>query len=119
MGARVCRRYFQTAEVFSARRARRLGLLSEAVTEDELDSTIDDLISNITKNGPQAVSQSKSLVQWVASQPINNDLLTATSKLIAHVRTSEEGQEGLGAFLEKRSANWIEQKTNPEAGVEK
>jgi methylglutaconyl-CoA hydratase len=119
MGARVCRRYFQTAEVFSARRARRLGLLSEAVTEDELDSTIDDLISNITKNGPQAVSQSKALVQWVASQPINNDLLTATSKLIAHVRTSEEGQEGLGAFLEKRSANWIEQNTNPEAGVEK
>jgi len=119
MGARVCRRYFQTAEVFSARRARRLGLLSEAVTEDELDSTIDDLITNVMKNGPQAVSQSKALVQWVASQPINNDLLAATSKLIAHVRTSEEGQEGLGAFLEKRSANWIKPKTVREAGVEK
>ena len=50
MGARVCRRYFQTAEVFSARRARRLGLLSEAVTEDELDSTIDDIVTQILKN---------------------------------------------------------------------
>lgn len=108
MGARVCRRYFQTAEVFSARRARRLGLLSESVTEDELDRTIDDIINNIIKNGPHAVAQAKALVQWVASKPINEDLLKQTSKCIAQVRTSEEGQEGLGAFLEKRNAAWVQ-----------
>lgn len=108
MGTRVCRRYFQTAEVFSARRARRLGLLSESVTEDALDSTIDDIIRCIVKNGPDAVAQSKALVQWVASQPINNDLLPETSKLIAQVRTSQEGQEGLSAFLEKRKAAWLD-----------
>ncbi|MCB4436544.1 enoyl-CoA hydratase/isomerase family protein [Alteromonas sp. McT4-15] len=119
MGARVCRRYFQTAEVFSARRARRLGLLSESVTEDELDSTIDGIISGIVKNGPHAVAQSKALVQWVASQPINDALLGETSKLIAQVRTSEEGQEGLGAFLEKRSAAWIKPAAQDNAGLEK
>ncbi|AXT40681.1 enoyl-CoA hydratase/isomerase family protein [Alteromonas sp. BL110] len=108
MGARVCRRYFQTAEVFSARRARRLGLLSESVTEDELDSTIDDILSNILKNGPQAVAKAKDLVQWVSTQEIDDALLIKTSKLIAQVRTSDEGQEGLSAFLEKRSASWVE-----------
>ena len=108
IGARVCRRYFQTAEVFSARRARRLGLLSESVTEDELDSTIDDIVSNILKNGPQAVAKAKDLVQWVSTQEIDDVLLTQTSKLIAQVRTSDEGQEGLTAFLEKRSASWVE-----------
>ena len=112
MGARVCRRYFQTAEVFSARRARRLGLLSESVTEDELDSTIDNILSNILKNGPQAVAKAKDLVQWVSTQEINDALLTKTSKLIAQVRTSEEGQEGLSAFFEKRSASWVEVKND-------
>lgn len=112
MGARVCRRYFQTAEVFSARRARRLGLLSESVTEDELDSTIDNILSNILKNGPHAVAKAKGLVQWVSTQEINDALLTETSKLIAQVRTSEEGQEGLSAFLEKRSASWVEVKND-------
>lgn len=112
MGARVCRRYFQTAEVFSARRARRLGLLSESVTEDELDSTIDNILSNILKNGPHAVAKAKGLVQWVSRQEINDALLTETSKLIAKVRTSEEGQEGLSAFLEKRSASWVEVKND-------
>lgn len=110
MGTRICRRYFQTAEVFSARRARRLGLLSEVVNEDELDSTVDDIIEKILKNGPQAVSQSKALVQWVSHKTIDAQMLDETSKLIAKVRTSEEGQEGLSAFLEKRSAAWLETK---------
>lgn len=108
MGARVCRRYFQTAEVFSARRARRLGLLSEAVNEDELDSNIDDIITAILKNGPRAVSQSKALVQDVAGMPISPSLMDETSARIAAVRTSAEGQEGLSAFLEKRTAAWQE-----------
>ncbi|WP_421134371.1 enoyl-CoA hydratase/isomerase family protein [Alteromonas sp. A079] len=108
MGARVCRRYFQTAEVFSARRARRLGLVSEAVNEDELDSNIDDIITAILKNGPRAVSQSKALVQDVAGMPISASLMEETSARIAAVRTSAEGQEGLSAFLEKRPAAWQE-----------
>ncbi len=108
MGARICRRYFQTAEVFSARRARRLGLLSEAVTEDELDGTIDNLIENIVKNGPDAVAAAKKLVHDVSHRVIDETLMQETSKQIADIRVSAEGQEGLHAFLEKRPANWRE-----------
>ncbi|QPG04515.1 enoyl-CoA hydratase/isomerase family protein [Salinimonas marina] len=111
MGARVCRRYFQTAEVFSSRRARRLGLLSEAVTEDELDSTIEDVITQILKNGPQAVGQAKTLVEYVAGVPIDESLMKKTSEWIAKVRVSDEGQQGLKAFLQKEPAPWQENKS--------
>ena len=108
MGPRVCRRYFQTAEVFSARRARRLGLLSETVTEEELDSTVNDLISQLLTNGPVAVGQAKALIRDVAYRPVDDSPMQETSKMIANIRVSEEGQEGLHAFLEKRPAKWQE-----------
>jgi methylglutaconyl-CoA hydratase len=108
MGARICRRYFQTAEVFSAQRARRLGLLSESVTEEELDDTIDQIIGNVIKNGPHAVAHAKQLVREVHHQPITPELMQRTSKMIADIRVSDEGQEGLHAFLEKRPAQWQE-----------
>ncbi|MDC8831310.1 enoyl-CoA hydratase/isomerase family protein [Alteromonas gilva] len=106
MGKRIALRYFQTAEVFTARRARRLGLLSEAVNEDQLNDTIAQLIDNLLKNGPEAVSQAKHLVHQVAGQPIDDALLTKTSEWIARIRVSQEGQEGLNAFLGKRKPVW-------------
>ncbi|XOV77723.1 MAG: enoyl-CoA hydratase/isomerase family protein [Aestuariibacter sp.] len=106
MGARVARRYFTTAEVFSARRARRLGLLSETVTEEEMDSTIEDMLQNILRNGPAATAAAKQLVFDVSNQPAEEELLEKTSLRIATIRVSEEGQEGLKAFLEKRAPNW-------------
>ena len=106
MGARVCRRYFQTAEVFSARRARRLGLISECVTEAELDDTIESLSSNLLKNGPCAMAQAKQLVSAIACQPVNSQLMAQTSRMIADIRVSDEGQEGLQAFLDKRQPAW-------------
>ncbi|MGS2720665.1 enoyl-CoA hydratase/isomerase family protein [Paraglaciecola aestuariivivens] len=107
MGARIARRYFTTAEVFSAHRARRLGLLSEAVVEEELDSTVQSLIDNILKNSPLAVSAAKQLIFDVSNQDINESLLHSTSEKIAAIRVSPQGQEGLNAFLQKRPANWI------------
>lgn len=108
MGPRVCRRYFQTAEVFSARRARRLGLLSETVTEEELDTTINDLVTQLLTNGPVAVGQAKSLIRSVAYRSVDESLMQETSQMIANIRVSDEGQEGLHAFLEKRPAKWQE-----------
>lgn len=106
MGERVARRYFMTAEVFSARRARRLGLVSETVTEEELDTTIEDLLNNILRNGPQAVSAAKQLIFDVKNQPGEEEVIEKTCLRIATVRVSDEGQEGLSAFLEKRKPNW-------------
>ncbi|NCP64270.1 MAG: enoyl-CoA hydratase/isomerase family protein [Paraglaciecola sp.] len=107
IGARAARRYFVTAEVFSARRARRLGLLSEAVTEEELDSTIDNLLEQILRNSPQAVSAAKHLVLQLQDRPIDADVVQYTCEQIAQIRVSAEGQEGLQAFLAKRPATWI------------
>lgn len=108
MGARVCRRYFQTAEVFSARRARRLGLISECVTEAELDEAIASLTTDLLKNGPSAMAQAKQLVSTVAYQPVNAQLIAHTSQMIADIRVSDEGQEGLQAFIDKRHPAWRE-----------
>ena len=107
IGARAARRYFTTAEVFSARRARRLGLLSEAVTEEELDSTITALIDHILRNSPQAVSAAKQLIFKVQNRVIDSKLIHMTCEEIAKIRVSNEGQEGLQAFLQKRPASWV------------
>ncbi|GAC35425.1 enoyl-CoA hydratase/isomerase family protein [Paraglaciecola polaris] len=106
IGERNARRYFTTAEVFSSRRARRIGLLSEAVTEEELDVTIEGLLEHILKNGPCAVSAAKKLVFDVANRIPDEALRHTTSELIANTRVSAEGQEGLSAFLQKRRPNW-------------
>ena len=108
VGPKIAKRLFMTAEVISARRARRIGLISEAVSEDELDNDINNIINALLKNGPEAVSMAKALVNEVAYKPIDSDLLEFTSKKIAAVRVSSEGQEGLTAFLDKRKASWID-----------
>jgi len=107
IGARLARRYFTTAEVFSSRRARRIGLLSEAVTEEELDSTIEALISHILANGPLAVAAAKQLIFDIKGSQTDEELVEKTSLRIATIRVSEEGQEGLSAFLQKRRPNWF------------
>lgn len=106
MGAHVAKRYFMTAEVFSSRRARRLGLVAETVSEDSLDETIDSLLKNILNNGPTAVKAAKALVADIADKPLDSALIEQTSELIARTRVSPEGQEGLNAFLNKRPPNW-------------
>jgi methylglutaconyl-CoA hydratase len=107
IGARMARRYFTTAEVFSARRARRIGLLSEAVVEEELGSTIENLIEHILKNSPAAIREAKQLIFDVQNKAVSDDILAKTSEKIAELRVSKQGQEGLNAFLQKRRANWI------------
>lgn len=108
VGPRIAKRLFMTGEVISARRARRIGLISEAVSEDELDNEVNNIVKALVKNGPEAVSMAKTLVNEVAYKSIDSDLLQFTSKKIAAVRVSREGQEGLTAFLDKRKASWID-----------
>ena len=106
IGARLARRYFTTAEVFSSRRARRIGLLSEAVAEEELDTTIEELVEHLLKNAPLAIAAAKQLIFDIRDIPTGEALLNLTSSRIAATRVSEEGQEGLNAFLQKRRPNW-------------
>ena len=93
IGARLARRYFLTAEIFSSRRARRIGLLSESATEEELDGTINDIVSHILKTYPVAVGVAKQLISDVAQRPVDDELIAQTSACIAS-SVPEEGQEG-------------------------
>ncbi|MFT4731994.1 MAG: methylglutaconyl-CoA hydratase [Gammaproteobacteria bacterium] len=106
IGPRLAKRYFMTAEVMSSRRARRIGLLSESVSEEELDSSVENIILPLLNNGPTSVATAKNLVNKISRRSIDDQLIDETSDLIASVRVSQEGQEGLTAFLEKRTPNW-------------
>ncbi len=107
MGERAATRYSMTAEQISAQRAQELGLVSELVEADELDATVEKLVTYILRNGPRAVGEAKRLVQDFASVPLSAEVRQETSRRIAETRSSSEGREGLSAFLEKRKPNWI------------
>lgn len=107
IGPRAARRFCMTAERFSAATALELGLVSELCEEAELDNRIQAIIEKLLINGPAAMAASKQLVADVAGAPINDELVAETSRRIAEIRGSDEGREGLNAFLEKRSASWI------------
>ncbi len=110
IGARQARRYFRTAERFDASEAKRIGLVHDCVAEETLDSAIDRLSSQLLAGGPQALSKAGLLIQRVCgrTQDEQRQLDQDTAQLIAALRVSKEGQEGLSAFLDKRNANWIE-----------
>ena len=107
IGPRAARRYCMTAERFSAATALDLGLVSELCEETELDQRIETTVEILLNNGPLAMAAAKQLVADVAALPITDQLVAETSRRIAEIRGSEEGREGLNAFLEKRSAAWI------------
>ncbi len=107
MGARQANRYFMTAEVIPASKAVALGLAHEVVPESELDEAVSNLITALLSAGSRAQIEARNLIARVSDGPIDQSMLNDTANLIARLRTGEEGQEGLSAFLEKRTANWI------------
>ncbi|MDO6427276.1 enoyl-CoA hydratase/isomerase family protein [Thalassotalea sp. 1_MG-2023] len=114
IGQKAARRYFQTAERFYADKANQLGLVDEVVTLEALDNAVNEMVSTLLANGPEAVQQAKQLALDVAYQDIDNKLLGITSERIAAIRVSKQGQEGLNAFFEKRQPQW--QKANNNEG---
>ena len=108
IGARAARRYFTTAERFSAQQAQTMGLVSEMVDDGELDAAVAALVDAILVNSPAAVAASKQLIFDVADRTLDTELVEMTCQRIADIRASTEGQEGLSAFLEKRKPSWIQ-----------
>jgi len=107
IGQRAARRYFTTAERFKADVALQLGLLTELVEEEALDTRINALVDSLLANSPAAVQAAKQLVFTVAEREITDGLIQETCEAIANIRVSSEGQEGLTAFLEKRAPSWV------------
>jgi methylglutaconyl-CoA hydratase len=107
IGERAARRYFTTAERFDAHKAMQIGLLTEVVDAENLDDQINLLNEAVLANGPEAVVAAKQLVSDVSGQTIDQSLIDHTCEVIATIRVSQQGQEGLNAFLEKRKPNWL------------
>jgi methylglutaconyl-CoA hydratase len=107
IGARASRRYFLTAERFSAAEAHRIGLVHESVPMEQLDTTVQALIKILLANSPMAVQDAKRLVDSVAGQDINEALIAQTVAGIADSRASADGKEGVQAFLDKRKPKWL------------
>lgn len=107
IGPRAARRYFQSAEVFSAAEAYRWGLVHETVAEEELTAAIGRLTRSVLQNGPAAMTSAKALVERVSSGLIDEAMIRYTAEGIAEIRASAEGKEGLSAFLEKRQPAWV------------
>jgi methylglutaconyl-CoA hydratase len=109
IGAHQARRYFLTAEAISAQQARTMGLVHEAVPSNQLDDSVEREVQLLLKAGPEALIACKELIaaNTATSVSARRALKQKTAQLIAQLRVSEEGQEGLSAFLEKRPPKWI------------
>ena len=108
MGTRAAHRYFLTAERFGAAEAHRIGFVHEVVPAGELDAKVAAMAQALAAAGPAAVKACKQLVHDVAGHEITPALVQRTVEGIADIRASDEGKEGVRAFLEKRKPNWLE-----------
>lgn len=97
-------RWFLTAEVFSSLEAQEMGLVHKVVEVHYLESTTQAMLRSICDNGPQAVRATKKLLSQLIGNQTNVEQLT--TELIADLRVSDEGQEGLNSFFDKRKPSW-------------
>jgi methylglutaconyl-CoA hydratase len=105
IGTTKAREYFITGDRFTAAQAKDFGLINYFATAEELDKIIETKISSILKSGPEAISRAKDLVFRYNFGDFT-EYQQYTARVIAELRKSNEGQEGMNAFLEKRKPNW-------------
>jgi methylglutaconyl-CoA hydratase len=107
IGISAARELFLTATRFSAARAKEIGLVHAVVPEADLDAAIDAYVRELVTSAPGAITGAKHLIAAVAGR-IPAEVADLTAQTIARHRVSDEGQDGMRAFLEKRKAGWIE-----------
>ena len=108
IGPRQARRWFATGEHFDALTAQQMGLVHQVVPADALDAAVQTQLNLLGKAGPIAAASAKVLVREVHAAGGDRDGLDrANAGLIAALRASDEGREGLSAFLEKRPPRWV------------
>jgi methylglutaconyl-CoA hydratase len=107
MGANAARRYFLTAEKFDAAEAYRIGFVHDIAPLEELDARINALLGTLMETSSNAVREAKRLVREIDGRPLDESLLADTAERIAAIRASDDGKEGVRAFLEKRKPRWL------------
>lgn len=105
IGLSHARASFLTGERFGAEEAKQFGLVHDVAPEGDLDARTEEVVTRLFRGGPAAQAAIKALLRQVeATEPM--EALGLMTGLIADLRTGEEGQEGLGAFLQKREPRW-------------
>jgi len=107
MGEQAARRYALTAERFDAAEALRLGFVHAVAPADALDARVDAVLEALMQTSGAAVSAAKRLVREVAGRPVDDALVADTAERIAAIRCSDDGREGVRAFLDKRKPRWV------------
>ena len=105
IGASQSRRYFLTAEDLGADTAVAIGLAH--VVSDDPEAQVAAWLKSLGLGAPGAIADAKTLVRDIAGQPVTDTLRADTATRIAARRASDEGREGLGAFIERRQPNWV------------
>ncbi|MCK4856887.1 MAG: enoyl-CoA hydratase/isomerase family protein [candidate division Zixibacteria bacterium] len=109
VGQGRAREFFLTGERLTAERALTAGLVNRVVPDDMLDATVNGLVESLLSSGPQAIAVCKDLLQNVPGLTVEQ-FREYTARVIADLRQSAEGQEGMDAFLNKRKPNWVIEK---------
>ena len=107
LGVQASKRYMLTAERISAQEAHRLGFVQALCEEGAIDASVAQISQALVAGGPRALDQTKALINTVANRSVNDELIKETAGLIAEVRASSEGREGVSSFLEKRKPAWM------------
>jgi methylglutaconyl-CoA hydratase len=105
IGAGNSRELFLTGERILASRAAEIGLVQQVTAEADLDAVVNERVEQLLQAAPGAQAEAKALIRSVANQP-KEAMRDFTADLIARRRASNEGREGMSAFLEKRRPNW-------------
>jgi len=106
IGESRARRYFLTGERIDAAEAERIGLVHDVVPDEALKVRGETFVKMLLQGGPNSQTEAKALIAAVHGRPLDNNMLVDLARRIARVRVSDEAQEGMGSFLEKRKPRW-------------
>ena len=106
VGEKNAKYLFFTSAPISSKEAVRIGMINLSVDNDELDNSVEEVINNILQGGPEAVKSAKNLIYYVENNDLGKEVMLGTAERIAKSRASDEGKEGILAFLNKRKPNW-------------
>jgi methylglutaconyl-CoA hydratase len=107
IGVPAARRYMLTAEKFDSAEAYRIGLVHDLAPADALDAKVNETLGALMLTSADAVREAKRLVREVAGRPVDDALVADTAERIAGIRASDDGREGVRAFLDKRKPRWV------------
>jgi len=107
VGEFPARELFLSGRRFNGKEAEKNGLANKSVSNDKLDETLMDTVKLLRTSGPEAMRNAKELLFNISNNMTLEQAIPYTAELIAKMRISDEGQEGMNSFLEKRKPNWV------------